>query len=116
MEIVHVGSKPRASEYIEFNNVVYVSGLTAPNRDVGIEGQTQQVLDRIDAVLAKAGTHKGKILAVQVFLANIDRDFDAMNTVWDKWTDPDHAPTRATVQAPMARKPILIEMVVQAAK
>jgi enamine deaminase RidA (YjgF/YER057c/UK114 family) len=46
----------------------------------GITGQTQQVLKEIDALLARAGSDKTRILRAEIHLADI-ADFPGMNTV-----------------------------------
>jgi enamine deaminase RidA (YjgF/YER057c/UK114 family) len=38
-----------------------------------------------------------------------------MNEIWDAWTAPDVAPTRATAQCEMAAKDVLVEIIVTAA-
>jgi len=77
-------------------------------------GQTRQVLAAIDALLARAGSDKTRILRAQIFLADI-ADFAAMNSVWDAWVAPGHTPPRATVQAALARPGWKVEIVVTAA-
>jgi enamine deaminase RidA (YjgF/YER057c/UK114 family) len=79
-----------------------------------IAGQTRQVLAAIDALLARAGTDKSRLLRVEIFLADLD-DFPAMNEVWDAWVTKDQAPPRATVQARLARPQWKVEMVATAA-
>ena len=73
-----------------------------------------QVLDQIDALLARAGTDKSQILMCQIFIADL-ADFPGMNAVWEKWVPAGHAPPRATVQAPLAQPQWRVEMVVTAA-
>ena len=68
----------------------------------------------IDALLARAGTDKSRILMVQIFLPDL-ADFEGMNTVWDAWVTPGHTPPRATVQAGLAKPGWKIEVVVTAA-
>ena len=68
----------------------------------------------MDALLAKAGTDKTKILRAQIFLADI-ADFPGMNAVWDGWVVAGHTPPRATVQAALARPEWKVEIVVTAA-
>ena len=75
---------------------------------------TRQVLAAVDALLARAGTDKTKIVMCQIFLADL-ADFAAMNTVWEAWVAAGHTPPRATVQAALARPEWKIEMVVTAA-
>lgn len=105
---------PRMSQAAVHNGTVYLAGQVAddPSQDVG--GQTRQVLAAIDALLAKAGTDKSRIVMTQIFLADI-ADFKAMNAVWDTWVVPGQTPPRATVQAPLAGPAWKVEIVVTAA-
>ena len=104
----------RLSEMAIHNGVVYLAGQGAGNPAESICGQTQQVLDEVDALLARAGTDKTRILRAEIFLKDL-HDFDAMNRVWDAWVVEGHAPPRATVQAHLANPHWLVEIVVTAA-
>ena len=105
---------PRMSEMAVHSGVAYLAGQIAEDGSQDIAGQTRQVLAAIDALLARAGSDKGRILRAQVFLADLD-DFAAMNAVWEAWVAPGHTPPRATVQAPLAKPEWKIEIVVTAA-
>jgi enamine deaminase RidA (YjgF/YER057c/UK114 family) len=107
-----VGS--RMSEMAVHNGVCYLAGQVALGGAKDVGGQTRQVLAAVDALLAKAGTDKSKILRAQIFLADI-ADFPAMNAVWDQWVVAGHTPPRATVQAALAKPEWKIEIVVTAA-
>ena len=76
-------------------------------------GQTRQVLAAIDALLARAGSDKTRIVMAQIFIADL-ADFAAMNEVWDEWVPAGNAPPRATVEAQLARPEWKIEIVVTA--
>lgn len=104
----------RMSEAAIHNGTVYLAGQVADDATQDIEGQTQQVLAAIDALLARAGSDNTKLLRVQIFLADL-KDFDGMNRVWDAWVAPGHAPPRATLQAALARPEWKIEVVATAA-
>jgi len=104
----------RLSEMAIHNGVVYLAGQIPEDPKLGIEGQTQQVLDAIDKLLARAGTDKSKLLMVQIFLVDL-KDFEGMNKVWDAWVAPGHAPPRATVQAHLASPKWRLEVVATAA-
>jgi enamine deaminase RidA (YjgF/YER057c/UK114 family) len=77
-------------------------------------GQTKQVLAAIDALLARAGSDKSKILMAQIFIADM-AEFASMNAVWDAWVVPGHTPPRATVQARLGKAEWKVEIVVTAA-
>ncbi|MBN8742606.1 MAG: hypothetical protein BGP24_15955 [Lysobacterales bacterium 69-70] len=105
---------PRMSEMVVHNGTIYLAGQIADDAEADISGQTRQVLDAIDALLARAGSHKSRILRAQIYLADL-ADFAAMNAVWESWVVPDHTPARATVQAALANPKWKIEIVVTAA-
>lgn len=105
---------PRMSEMALHNGVAYLAGQVAEDATQGIEGQTSQVLAAIDALLARAGSDKTRILRAQIFLADL-ADFAAMNAVWESWVVAGHTPPRATVQAALAKPQWKIEVVVTAA-
>ena len=107
-----VGS--RLSEMAVHNGTVWLAGQVAADDTQDTAGQTRQVLAQVDALLARAGTSKSRIVMCQIFLADL-ADFPAMNAVWDAWVVQGHTPPRATVQAKLARPQWKIEVVVTAA-
>lgn len=104
----------RLSELAVYNGVCYLAGQVAADASQDISGQTRQVLAAIDALLARGGSDKSRILMCQIFIADL-ADFPAMNAVWDAWVVAGHTPPRATVQAKLAKPEWKIEMVVTAA-
>ncbi len=104
----------RLSEMAVHNGVCYLAGQVAADGQQDIAGQTRQVLSAIDALLARAGTDKRKILMCQIYLADL-ADFAGMNAEWEAWVPAGDAPPRATVQAKLARPEWRVEMVVTAA-
>ena len=104
----------RLSEMAVHNGVCYLAGQVAADGSQDISGQTRQVLGAIDALLARAGTDKSKIVMCQIFLADL-ADFAAMNAVWEAWVVPGQTPPRATVQALLAKPDWKVEIVVTAA-
>lgn len=105
---------PRLSEMAIHNGTLYLAGQIPEDTSVDIRGQTRQVLESIDALLAQAGSDKSRILHAQIFLPDLG-DLAAMNEVWEAWVVPGHTPTRATVQAALANPNWKIEVVVTAA-
>ena len=103
------------SKIVIHNGVVYTSGQTAADAGDDIRSQTQATLDKVDALLKEAGTSKSRALSATIWLKDINRDFAAMNEVWNAWVDPENKPVRATVEAAMARPVLLVEIQVTAA-
>ncbi len=105
---------PRLSEMAVHNGTAYLAGQVAADADQDIRGQTAQVLAAIEALLARAGSDKSKLLRVEIFLADL-AEFAAMNEVWEAWLPAGAAPPRATVQAKLAKPQWKVELVVTAA-
>jgi enamine deaminase RidA (YjgF/YER057c/UK114 family) len=113
-DINRIETTKRGSRAVIHNGMVYLSGMTALNRDQDIKGQTRQTLERIERFLAEAGTDKSRLLTAQIWLKDIARDFEGMNEVWDAWTAPNAAPTRATAQCEMGAPDVLVEIIATA--
>ncbi|MDR6956985.1 enamine deaminase RidA (YjgF/YER057c/UK114 family) [Pseudomonas brassicacearum] len=109
-------SNARMSGVVSCGDLLYLSGQVPTDLQAGIEEQTQQVLAKIEALLALAGSDKGQLLSAQIWLKDIERDFAVMNSVWEAWLPAHSAPARATVQANLARPEVLVEIMVIAAK
>ncbi len=114
MSIRRINPGPRFCGAVVHGDTVYVAGQTASDRSAGARGQTEQVLQKIDGLLAAAGTDKSKLLSATVYLSEI-RDYDEMNAAWEAWVDKTNLPTRATVEAKLASPRLLVEIVVTAA-
>jgi len=113
--ITRIETNARMSRVVQYGGLAFVGGQTAVDRSQDVQGQTRQVLAKIDAFLAQAGLDKTRLLSAQIWLADIDRDFAAMNAVWDAWAPEGAAPARATVQARLAAPDLLVEIAVIAA-
>lgn len=114
MTIERLHSGPRMSQAVKHGNTLYLAGQVAKDEFATIETQTAQVLEKIDALLAEAGSSKSKVLSVQVLLTNI-ADFSAMNSVYDKWIDPANPPARACYEARLASPNLRVEIIAVAA-
>jgi enamine deaminase RidA (YjgF/YER057c/UK114 family) len=115
MSIVRLDPGPRMSEAVVHGGVVYLAGqIASETAGQPIEAQTSEVLAAIDALLARAGSSKAKLLRCQIILADM-ADFAAMNGVWAGWVDPANPPARATIEAKLANPGWKIEIIATAA-
>ena len=105
---------PRMSQAVVYRGVAYLAGIVADDLVPSVADQTQQILAKIDRILAAVGSDKTKILKANIWLADIRR-FDEMNAVWDAWVSRSHPPARATVEARLAGRDYLVEIMVEAA-
>jgi enamine deaminase RidA (YjgF/YER057c/UK114 family) len=115
MTIIRHHTNERSSKIVIHNKTIYLTGQVAKDRDSDITTQTQQVLDKIEALLEEVGSNKNRILSAQVWLSNIAH-FAAMNLVWNKWIDEGNQPARATIEARLAAPELLVEISVIAAE
>lgn len=115
MPITRIATNDRLSGAMAFGSLVFLSGQV-PGEATDIQGQTREVLAKIDALLAEAGTDKANILSATIYLKDIASDFEAMNGVWSAWLPEGCAPTRTTVQALLARPSVRVEITVIAAR
>lgn len=104
----------RMAEMTVHNGVCYLAGQVAVGGAPDIAGQTKEVLAAIDALLARAGSDKTRLLRAEIFLADM-ADFPGMNSVWESWVVPGQTPARATVQAKLAKPEWKVEIVITAA-
>ena len=113
LQRLHVG--PRLSETAVHNGVVYLAGQVADDTDADMAGQTRQVLEHIDRLLAEVNSDKTLILSATIWVKDMAL-FADMNRVWDAWVVPGHTPPRATVEAKLARPANLVEIKIIAAQ
>ena len=105
----------RMSRIVKHNSTIYLCGQVCADAAEDIVGQTRSTLEKVDALLAQAGSDRNHILSATIYIKTMD-DFAQMNEVWDSWVPEGFAPARACVQASMARDVLLFEISVVAAE
>ena len=108
-DIVRIDQNARRSRALIHNETVYLSGQVPDDRSTSVADQTRQVLEKIDALLAEAGSDKSRLLSAQIWLASMD-DFSPMNAVWDAWVTPGQTPTRCCGKVELNDPKCLIEI------
>lgn len=114
MSLTHHDSNERMSKYVIHNGTVYLSGQVPGDATADMRGQTEQVLARIDDLLARAGTDKTQLISAQIWVTSMD-EFAGMNSAWDAWVAPGRPPVRAAVEARLANPEWKVEIMVTAA-
>jgi enamine deaminase RidA (YjgF/YER057c/UK114 family) len=104
---------PRMSQAVIHGGLVYLAGQVGNPGDT-VTNQTQTILERIDALLAQAGSDKSRILQATIWLDDM-KDFAEMNKVWDAWVDPANPPARAAGESKLAAPEYKVEIIVIAA-
>jgi enamine deaminase RidA (YjgF/YER057c/UK114 family) len=114
MNVDRIGLGPRMSKAVRHGDTIYLAGQVPDNANEDVAGQTRQVLAKIDAILAEAGSDRSQLLSATIYLRDM-ATFNQMNEVWDAWVDPKNTPARATVEAKLARPEFGVEISVIAA-
>ena len=114
MTITRIDPGPRMSEAVIHGNTIYLAGQVG-TPDTPVIQQTKDVLAAIDALLARCGSSKSKILSATIWLSDI-ASFAEMNAVWDAWVDKANPPARATSEGKLAAPGYKVEIIVVAAK
>ncbi len=115
MTIERIDPGRRFAEAVVHGDTVYLAGHVGSDPDDGVYEQTREILARIDAHLAAAGTDKSRLLMVNVWLPDIST-FGEMNRAWDEWLDTGNMPARATVEARLASPAYKVEIAAIAAR
>lgn len=123
MNKIHTTNAPEAigpySQAVEFGDMVFTSGQIAINPETGnveaqdIQGQTEQVMKNLDAVLTAADSSFDKAIKTTCFLADM-ADFAEFNEIYGKYFSS--KPARSCVAAKTLPKNVLVEVDVIAAK
>lgn len=114
MTITRYGVGDRMSQAVAHGDTIYLAGQVANDTSAGVGGQTEQILAKIDGLLADAGSDKSKLLSATLWITDMAK-FGEMNEVWDAWVSPGNTPARACVEAPLAAPRFLVEIMVVAA-
>jgi len=114
-DIRRFGGNARLSMAVAHAGVVYLSGQVAIEaRGRPVAEQAREVLRRIDGLLAEAGGQRSRLLAVNLYLADL-ADLPEINAIWLEWLDGADPPCRTTVEARLASPDYLLEISATAA-
>jgi 2-iminobutanoate/2-iminopropanoate deaminase len=104
--MIAAGPRPVApfSHAVECDGWVFVTGQmptdpAAPDAPLpaGVEAQTRRVMDNLRIVLAGIGLGLEHVLQARVYLTQFDRDYAAMNAVYQACFMPGRLPARTCV-------------------
>ncbi|MDR2408654.1 MAG: RidA family protein [Bacteroidales bacterium] len=115
--IIHTENAPKAigpySQAIEVNGMLFISGQIPVNPQTGkipdgIEAQTEQVMQNIEAILKEAGYTFTDVIKSTCLLSDI-ANFKAMNEVYAKYYTKD-CPARAAFAVKDLPMGVLVEI------
>lgn len=113
MKIERFDVNTRRSRLVKYNGVCYLSGQFADSGG-DVASQTRETLAKIDALLARAGTDKSRLLTAEIWITTM-ADFAAMDAVWNEWVAPGNPPTRCCCAVELGSDDMRVEIMVSAA-
>jgi 2-iminobutanoate/2-iminopropanoate deaminase len=76
----------------------------------GIEAQTRRVIDNLKLVLAGTGSGLGQVVFARVYLTHFERDYAAMNRVYQSYFAPGRLPARTCIGVTGLARGALVEI------
>lgn len=117
VKAIHTENAPAAigpySQAIQAGEFVFVSGQIPVDPETGevvegIEKQTEQVMENLNAVLKEAGTDFSQAVKFTIYLNSMD-NFATVNEIYGKYLIEPY-PARATIEVSRLPKDVLIEI------
>lgn len=96
-----------------YNGIAFLAGQVGTS-GASVTQQTQEILDQIDALLARVGSDRSKLLQATIWLADM-RDTEEMNKVWAAWLPKGTAPARCCGGLQLHDSGTKVEIIVTAA-
>ncbi|MBX2805180.1 MAG: RidA family protein [Hyphomicrobiales bacterium] len=105
------------SHIVECDGWYFVTGQLATDPDDdslpvpdGIEAQTHKVMDNLKRALAGVGASLERVVFARVFLTDFERDYAAMNAIYESYFEQGRLPGRTTVGVTHLARSGLIEI------
>jgi 2-iminobutanoate/2-iminopropanoate deaminase len=76
----------------------------------GIEAQTRRVIGNLQRVLAGAGSALEEVVFARVYLTHFERDYAAMNAVYQSYFAPGKLPARTCIGVTALARGALVEI------
>jgi 2-iminobutanoate/2-iminopropanoate deaminase len=92
----------------KWGNLLFISGQVPGDTSQDIAGQTRQVMEKLKAIMAEAGTGFENALKATCFLTDIS-EFGQFNEVYREYVG-EEKPCRSTVQAALAGPAFKVEV------
>jgi 2-iminobutanoate/2-iminopropanoate deaminase len=96
---------------------IFITGQipTDPDQDGaslpdGIEAQTRRVIENLKRVLAGSGSELDRVVFARVYLTHFERDYAAMNAVYQSYFEAGHLPARTCIGVTALARGALVEI------
>lgn len=116
MKPVYINPKDlkNRSDVVIWNGVAYLAGAMPSDGSASLADQTRDVLQKIDAMLAAAGTSKEMLLTATIWMTDVKQDAAGFTAIWNEWLIPGCRPVRACIESAF-HAPGLLEVMITAA-
>ena len=91
-----------------WGDLLFISGQVPSDTSQDIEGQTEQVMEKLKAIMAEAGTGFEHALKATCFLTDIG-EFSRFNDVYRRYVGEDK-PARSTIECKLAGPAFKVEV------
>lgn len=91
-----------------WGDLLFISGQVPSDTSQDIEGQTEQVMEKLKAIMAEAGTGFEHALKATCFLTDIS-EFSRFNDVYRRYVG-DEKPARSTIECKLAGPAFKVEV------
>jgi 2-iminobutanoate/2-iminopropanoate deaminase len=92
----------------KWGNLLFISGQVPSDTSQDIEGQTEQVMEKLKAIMAEAGTGFENALKATCFLTDIS-EFARFNEVYKRYVG-EEKPCRSTIECKLAGPAFKVEV------
>jgi 2-iminobutanoate/2-iminopropanoate deaminase len=92
----------------KWGNLLFISGQVPSDTSQDIEGQTEQVMEKLKAIMAEAGTGFENALKATCFLTDIS-EFARFNEVYKLYVG-EEKPCRSTIECKLAGPAFKVEV------
>lgn len=93
---------------VRWGNLLFISGQVPSDTSADIEGQTEQVMEKLKLIMEEAGTSFEHALKATCFLTDIS-EFQRFNAVYARYVG-DAKPARSTVECKLAGPDFKVEV------
>lgn len=90
-------------------DLIYIDGIQARDVSKGTGDQTADVLQQLEDLLVQAGSHKDRLIRVEVTLRSMS-DFSKMNTRWNEFVNFEKPPGRACLSGKLFPADACVQM------
>jgi 2-iminobutanoate/2-iminopropanoate deaminase len=92
------------SHVVEVDGWAFITGQLATDANddslpipAGIEAQTHKVMDNLTRALQGVGLGLDRVVSVRIFLTDFERDYAAMNRIYENYFAKNRRPARTTI-------------------